>query len=459
MLHKQYLFACALLLTTCYVANEPSNDLYDREIPDATDVSESDVRQTSEPNDSLSYLDSLTQEQAHAVCMKATDLSSQCLKYALRKQTTEACEAFMRDCDTPHSGIDRYAFCDNVSYGESGTCAITESQYLNCVEAFNKYQRCEYVGKVIITPEPCFDVVRQCEALSEDFGRPPEIIQSCRDIGDRTGESQHDRDIYGAESCFPRPSRMVVLGDSISTCSSNPYSLAFSEDSIEVAPCECYWRNVASYLRDNYAPDLLLEGHYPGEPAGRIQEVVEYAQTIMGGPGHVLVWVSAVAHDLLRLRDQIHPGDENAPSLESAVEDWRVDWQKLFDYFTDRSRFPDGVTFMLNTLYSPTDQCPESEKRAILLETPSIDEENAIQYANQKLLIDSAREREDTVTVDMYPDWLGHGNNYNVTTCPFYSPDKASWISDSIHPNAMGYLHMGNKWKRAIDRMYKDNCR
>lgn len=447
------------IFSACYASNnssiaESDDDRYGTNIADGLDTKKIDVEDDFEKT-----LDSLSKEEAVEVCIAAADRNSSCKEFALQQDSVEECFEVLADCDEESLDFLNYSSCCRADFGSAGSCSITPQKYFDCIDSFEKSRACEKTGKVIITPDECRAVVQECQILSDNFGRLPLPIPDCSSTGDQRGAVEHDKDIYGADRCFPVPDRMVVLGDSVTMC------LNYASDEIE--QCECYWKNLASYIKNNYAPEIVSEGRYPdpGIIRGNIRDVAQDAQTILGGSGHILVWISCIAWDLLDLRaGYIGPEREQTDvfdgTIEEAVDIWRNDWQKLFDYFSDPLRFPDGATFMISTIYSPTDQCPESENPTSLtsFSTLSSEEEQAIQYANQKLLIDAAEEREDTVTVDMYPDFLGHGHNYQQKNCPYYSPDKTYWMADQVHANGIGYTHMGNKWKRAVDRMYKENC-
>jgi hypothetical protein len=122
-------------------------------------------------------------------------------------------------------------------------------------------------------------------------------------------------------------------------------------------------------------------------------------------------------------------------------------------YFNDLSRFPDGATFLFNTQYSPSDQC--SDPPIVIGFTPlTLEEEQMLQSINQQLFIDLTVERTDTITIDQYPDWLGHGWYAGVAGCPYCSEDNTLWMGDPLHPNQAGQAHIFDKWRVAVDRMY-----
>lgn len=443
-MYKYLSLVGASLLFACYQSNDPGLETSMKNTVDSgvDDVDEADQRDRSRVLGKR--LDMLSNEEARIVCQQTQERSDPCMTFGLSKESITECRDYVRDCEEDTNSGGLFGSCNGFGFGEPGSCAAKGEQYFDCVEAFEAIRTCDNAGKVLIAPKPCFEVIQDCEAVSQSFGRAPQAIGECSETGDARGSLEHDKDIIGAERCFPKPARMVVLGDSLSKCFSY------------VAPiddCACSWKNVAGYIRDNYAADLVVEGCYPDEATirGNIHDVAEDARTVMGGPGHVLVYISTIAWDLLDF-------DLERDVFEEALQNWLADWQRLFDYFTDETVFPDGVTFMLNTIFSPTDDCPQSDKDTYF-PTLSADAERLVQRANELVILQPARERDDTVAVDIYPDWLGHGHNFDVSTCPHYSADKDSWMSDQTHPNNKGYLHMANKWKRAVDRIYGENCR
>ncbi|MBN1654535.1 MAG: hypothetical protein JXA30_12255 [Deltaproteobacteria bacterium] len=383
-------------------------------------------------------LDKLSPDESREVCVAALGKIDLCASRGYKENTEESCRQYVEACRSKNGDFDLYASCKTMDYGEPGTCPVTPSEYFSCIEAFEQIRNCENLGKDLVAPKTCWKVIDQCGLLADEFGRKPEQVPQCSDTS-APGDPVHDKDIYGALGCFPKPGRFVVLGDSISKC------VSFSE---KIEDCNCSWKHIAGYIRNNYAPDLSIEGCYPyDEIRGTIKDVASDIQTIRGGSGHIAIWISAIAWDLMDLGE----------SVEEAVPGWLDDWQRVFEYFGDRSRFPDGATFMLNSIYNPTDACPDSEKNTTYSNL-SLAEDYNIRYAIENVLVYFAQERDDTITVDIYPDWLGHGYNFDVANCPYYSSEKEYWMSDLLHPNNTGYLYIAEKWKRAIDRIYGKDC-
>src|SRR4030095_9900802 len=115
----------------------------------------------------------------------------------------------------------------------------------------------------------------------------------------------------------------------------------------------------------------------------------------------------------------------------------------------------DGATFLLNTQYSPYDECgdPPGPKTGVPLA-----DEIWLQEVNRRLFLDVAEQRNDTVAVDHYPDWPPRGDNANILGCPHCGADNTSWMYDRNHPNAIGHRHIADKWKVVLERMYASSC-
>jgi hypothetical protein len=134
---------------------------------------------------------------------------------------------------------------------------------------------------------------------------------------------------------------------------------------------------------------------------------------------------------------------------------WEAAWSDVFAYFTDTSSFPDGATFLLNTQYTPYDECADPPGRLVGVPPET---ERLLREVNQRLFLDVAESRSDAVAIDHYPDWLGHGKHADIAACPHCGEDNTSWQSDGVHPNAIGNRHIADKWKVALERIYASTC-
>jgi hypothetical protein len=232
-------------------------------------------------------------------------------------------------------------------------------------------------------------------------------------------------DIHGFDGCRPAPSRFVVLGDSIADC-----SFVFDES-------KCARTLITEDIR-RYSPDVKLEEY--SVPGALFSQLPTQAKLVQGGRGHVFVWIYAIGNDLaLRLID--YPG-------------WEATLKETMAYFTDVERFPDGATFLLNTQFSPYDQCvdPINGNPSIAME-----EEETLQEVNRRIFLEVAEARSDTVAIDHYPGWLGHGLNANLRGCPHCGADNTQW-EDGVHPNATGNAQIAAKWSVAVERMLGRQC-
>lgn len=329
-----------------------------------------------------------------------------------------ACESSVAGC---RSEIMSTATADCEQSRDLSDCNVTVDQYFECVDAWNQLQTCENAGLLIDPPTPCV-AVEECSAFRfafERFGRAPHcapetLVPKPPDTND---------DIYGFDPCRPIPKRFVALGNSIAA--------AGGEDG-------CSARQLADYVRANYAPDLSFE--FLASNGGDFLDLPRQMQRAAGGGGHVAVWIYSIP-----------PGADQDPQYDL----WKTQFQPVIDYFSDASTFPDGATFMLNTQYSPSDQCPDPPLTFGFVPL-SLEKEAQLRTMNQVLFIDLAVSRSDTIAVDQYPDWLGHGWNANVRGCPHCSSDNTLWQVDPVHPNADGVRHIFEKWKVAVDQMYGD---
>jgi hypothetical protein len=207
-------------------------------------------------------------------------------------------------------------------------------------------------------------------------------------------------------------------------------------------PCDpdsaCSSSLIAEELERSVAPGL--EAKFLAEPGAFTAALPAQAANVEPGPGHLLVYVWAIGNDLLL-------GNFDYAGFEAS-------WSEVFAYFTDTTRFPDGATFLLNTQYSPTDQCDPPGSRSGF--TP--EQEQLLQEVNKRMFLDVAARRLDTVAVDHYPDWLGHGSNADMQGCPHCGADNTTWMIDATHPNAIGHRHIADKWRLVFERMYAAEC-
>ena len=231
----------------------------------------------------------------------------------------------------------------------------------------------------------------------------------------------------------PRPTRLVVLGDSIAACSN-----IGSKQDPGCSPYKLY-----QHVKASYAPALVYENLAIG---GADTQDVPGRETgqIAAAPGHALVLIYVGGNDLRRYLLADDAAAENGyrmtlPQVQEA-------WKKTFAALADRTKFPDGVTVLMNNQYNPFDGCSAfpyflSSKKHQLLASYNM-ELAAIATANGALL------------TDQHTPYLGHGHHYNVRSCPHYQAGAAPFMGDLIHPNRAGHENLFQQWKKLVDRLY-----
>jgi lysophospholipase L1-like esterase len=243
----------------------------------------------------------------------------------------------------------------------------------------------------------------------------------------------------GASTCAPIPSRFVVFGDSIADCTT------IGGDRADV----CSLKIVHGYLAATYAPGVTYENLAVG---GAVTQDVPDRQLLSlqtGMPGHVLVNIYVGGNDL-----QPYIFISDAAALQRyATDKPRLlrEWDRIFAFFDDATRFPDGVTIIMNTQYNPFDDCtaPPYNLSAVKIDLLG-------QFNDELRRLGS--ERANVVLTDQHTPYLGHGHHYAVETCPFYKPGAEAWMGDLIHPNVVGHANLARQWEATVDQLYGGDC-
>jgi hypothetical protein len=418
-LRREALFS-ALLVIGCSDTKETNAS---KRSPDAgapADASEVSLSQIGSRD-----LDRLDVREAERVCEEDFRRTDFCMQTAIALDTKANCETSLSECrGAIDGGRDAGVACNGVQFGPPGTCAVTVDDYFGCVADWNSVVTCDEVGLLIEAPAACSKVVAKCPRLGPSFFRRGATLP-CADAGASAPPRQSD-DLYGYDGCRPPPARFVVLGDSIAACHGLPRE-------------QCGPDLIADYVRTRYSPSVVVESH--AADGAFTEDVPAQARLVAGGPGHVAVWVWVIGNDIV--------------ANQTDYAQWTAAWNDVFSYFTDRTRFPDGATFMLNTQYSPFDECVAAWDPS----NTTAEIEPLLRRINQKLFLDVAEQRPDTVAIDEYPDWLGHGAYANVRGCPHCGSDNTRWLMiDGLHPNSVGEAHIVSKWEVAMDRLYGPAC-
>jgi hypothetical protein len=238
--------------------------------------------------------------------------------------------------------------------------------------------------------------------------------------------------------CAPKPTKLVVLGDSIVDCT--VIGGAQSAD--------CVSKQFYEYVRDHYAPDLAYVPLAVG--GAQTSGIMQQLQNVPTGPGHLLVMIYIGGNDL---SPYIFQSDQAAMDGYNSILPGIVqDWQDFYSFLADTSKFPDGVTVIMNNQYNPFDDCTASPYNLSPLKINLLHMFNAV-------LVDIANEHHDNaILVDQFTPFLGHGHHYNVATCPHYMAGATPYMKDLIHANADGNKQLAKVLEGGADRLYGPGC-
>jgi len=242
----------------------------------------------------------------------------------------------------------------------------------------------------------------------------------------------------GTLACAPAPTRLVVLGDSITACS--------TIGGINGAGCSPHIFH--GYVDSNYASGVAYQNYAVGGAVTKDVPDNQLDNIPTGQAGHVLVLIYIGGNDL---QPYIFISDDAAQSrFDTEMPDILAQWQRIFDFFDDSQAFPDGVTIMMNSQYDPFDDCTAAPYNLSPLKIQLLGQFNA----DLRQLADS---HDNVVFTDQHTPYLGHGHHYNVAECPYYIPNAEPWMEDLIHPNAAGHANLATQWAKTADRMYRDS--
>lgn len=271
--------------------------------------------------------------------------------------------------------------------------------------------------------------------LSADSGLSEDAAAGA-DTGTMSDAGQ-SADAGAVGTCAPIPTRMVVLGDSIMACQGAGGKMAAT----------CGPKALHTVLEGSVAPGLTYENN---AVSGAVTAGVANMQlgTVAGGPGHVLVLIYIGGNDLAQY---IFVTDQAAQSgYDAALPGIIANWRTIFDYFADRTRFPDGATLIMNTQYDPFDDCTAPPYNLSAAKIALLHDFN--------LTLQTIAEMSPSAHLtDQFTPFLGHGHHNAVASCPYYEAGKDNWMSDLIHANNAGHANFVIEWRKITDAMYV-NC-
>ncbi len=238
-------------------------------------------------------------------------------------------------------------------------------------------------------------------------------------------------------ACAPTPARLLVFGDSITDCS----VVGGDQDP------GCVSKIVATDLKARFAPNVTYAN--PAVGGAVTSDVPKQIDGVQGGAGHVLALIYIGGNDLAPYIFQSDQAAMNAwnGSIKAGVV---AQWTKIFEKLGDASKFPDGVTVLMNTQYNPFDDCTAPPDNVSQTKATILHEYND--------LLRSIAAEHDTVIVDQYPGWLGHGRTYAQASCPHYIPNAVPYMKpgDLIHAGTEGNKQLATVMSTGLDRLYRD---
>ena len=231
-----------------------------------------------------------------------------------------------------------------------------------------------------------------------------------------------------------KPKRFIVLGDSIAACSN-----VGGKDG-----ADCSLKKLHDYLATTYAPDLSYENHAVAAAIATDVPDKQLATVKAGAPGHALVVIYVGGNDLAKYMFVLDgPAEQGLKTDLPKVLDA---WEKIFAFFADPAKFPDGSTVLVSNQYNPFDNC----MAAPYFLTPKKNELLA-QFNDAVKALATQKKAQFT---DQFTPFLGHGHHYQVDRCPFFMANATPFMDDVIHPNPAGHDNLFQQWKKTLDPLY-----
>lgn len=247
--------------------------------------------------------------------------------------------------------------------------------------------------------------------------------------------------VDGGGGACQKPTRLVVLGDSITACVG-----VGGKDAATCGP-----KIFHDTLAAEHAPGVIYENR---AVSGSITTAVPDSQlsTVTTGAGHVMALIYTGGNDL---RPLLTLSDAQADTQFAQLKiDFQADWDTVFAFFDDTANFPDGATVVMNNQYNPFDNCTETPP-GFPVGLSSRKNELLIEY--NTFLQGIADAHDNAVLTDQYTPYLGHGHLVADSACPHYTAGLTGWMNDIIHPNAAGHANLAVQWQGLAETWFA-NC-
>jgi lysophospholipase L1-like esterase len=257
-----------------------------------------------------------------------------------------------------------------------------------------------------------------------------------------SGDASHviDGGLFDAapvHSCAPAPTRVVVIGDSITACSVIGGPMA----------ADCVSKQFSDYVIAHYGPGASYENYAVG--GAQLADIAGQMANVPATQGPTLMMLFIGGNDLTPYLTQ-----SDAAAMTGWTGTVEPMMQSVYDTtfaaLGNAAKFPGGATLLMNTQYNPFDDCTAAPYNISQAKTTILHE------FNDKIKTIAEAHADGAIVVDTHSPFLGHGHHYNVTTCPYYMANAAPYMQDLIHANAAGNAVLAGVDNGGADRLYRD---
>ncbi|HEX7704513.1 MAG TPA: SGNH/GDSL hydrolase family protein [Kofleriaceae bacterium] len=244
-------------------------------------------------------------------------------------------------------------------------------------------------------------------------------------------------DAAPVHSCVAAPTRIVVIGDSITACSVIGGPMA----------ADCVSKQFSDYVIAHYGPTATYENYAVG--GAQLKDIAGQMANVPATQGPTLMMLFIGGNDLTPYLTQ---------SDAAAMTGWTGTVEPMMQSVYDTTfaalatpaKFPGGATLLMNTQYNPFDDCTAAPYNISQAKTTILHE------FNDKVKTIAEAHTDAAIVVDQHSPFLGHGHHYDVTTCPYYMANATPYMQDLIHANAAGNAVLAGVDNGGADRLYRD---